>query len=125
MINIGVLQAGSSPAPGGPPPNAKFFAALIDTGATRTCISPKVAAEVGLVPTGAQPMASAAGPGVANTYIADLVLPFGPVVFGLRNYPLGEFKPPEEQRVQILLGRDILCKGHFTLGHDGHFSFSL
>jgi hypothetical protein len=33
--------------------------------------------------------------------------------------------PLDAGPVQVLLGLDILCRGVFTMSHDGHFTFSL
>jgi hypothetical protein len=36
-----------------------------------------------------------------------------------------EFAGDPSRSFQMLLGRDILCRGTFTMSFDGHFTFSL
>lgn len=106
-----------------------MFEALVDTGATTTCISPAIATLIGLVPAGMRPMGSATHQGVpTNTYLVDLGLPLttgqSTNVWWLGTYLVFEFTPPQNSPYQLLLGRDVLCKGTLTLSFDGHFTFS-
>lgn len=102
------------------------FSALIDTGATTTCISPPAAAQAGLRPIGMRPVASATHIVPVNVYLADLVLPFGNFGLEVPGAQLLEFgQAGGAAAFQMLLGRDILCRGVFTLSFDGHFSLSL
>lgn len=60
---------GTSLAQGGDAvPTPRFYTALIDTGATLTCISPKVVQEIGLQPTGKSTMTGSTGSSAVNTY---------------------------------------------------------
>mgnify|MGYP000906172191 CR=1 FL=1 len=56
IVNVGLSPAGVFP----PPNNAQvqFFPALIDTGATSTCITSSVADKIGLKPIGKRQMAT-------------------------------------------------------------------
>lgn len=125
LINVGVLQPGvltvASPASA----QVTTFPALIDTGASATCISPNVAQTVGPRPIGMRPMTSATHSVPVNVYLVDLLLPFGNAGFIVSGTQVMEFAPAGGSPFQILLGRDILCQGTFTLSFDGHFTFSL
>ena len=51
------------------------YPALIDSGATGTCISPKIAKDLALKPIGKQRISGATGTAPANVYIVDIVIP--------------------------------------------------
>jgi len=101
------------------------FLALIDTGATRTCISRQAASVAGLVAMGKLPMVSATQTIPMDVYLADIVLPMGTAGLILPNMQIMEFNCDPNCAFQVLLGRDILAKGVFTFSFDGHFSFSV
>jgi len=101
------------------------FPALIDTGASATCISPSVAQTVGLEPIGKHPMTSATQSILSNVYLVDIVLPFANAGLILNSIQVVEFNALDGFPYQMLLGRDILCKGIFVLSSDGHFSFAI
>jgi len=125
LINVGVLPGGTfNPAK---PPAAPLtvFPALLDTGASVTCVSPAVAQAVGLQPIGMRPMVSATQAVPVNAYIADLILPFGASGYVTPGAQVMEFIPITGSPFQILIGRDIICRGALTLSFDGHFTFSL
>jgi hypothetical protein len=106
-----------------PPP--QFFPALIDTGATTTCISPALVSNLGLPPKGMRPMGTATQQTVpTNTYLADLGI-FFTGIWWFPSILLWEFTPPPNSPYQLLLGRDIICQGILAVGFDGHFSFSI
>ncbi len=120
-INVGVLPAGTQVSGSVQVPG---FVGLIDTGASMTCISPVVARQVGLMPSGKRPMASATQSVLVNEYIVDFVLPFGPSGFmiqGMQVMEFAQFGGP----FQLLIGRDIICQGVLTLSFDGHLTFSV
>ncbi len=123
IINIGVLQAGIlTPSFSG---NIATFPALIDTGASVTCISQNVVQAVSLQPIGMRPMVSATHSVPVNVYLVDLFLPFGAAGFVIQGTQVMEFVPGGNAPFQMLLGRDVICKGTLTLSFDGHFTFSL
>lgn len=133
LLNVGIAPP---TAPGQVPPGqVKSFPALIDTGASSTCISAAVAQAVGLQPIGMRPMASATQSVPVNVYLGTLIVPFGPTSFLIGPMQLMEFNPvavlqPGEgaspaSPFEILLGRDVLCRGAFALSFDGHFTLSL
>jgi hypothetical protein len=60
-----------------------------------------------------------------NVYLADLVVPFGTLAFGLPGQQVMEFAAPTASPYQVLIGRDIICRGALSISFDGHFTFSL
>ena len=132
IITLGIAAPGTVAAhvAQGNPPSAlqvKGFQALIDTGATATSISPLIAAQLGLTPVGKATVTSATQTAPVNTYIVDLVLPFGPAGLAKPSQLVIEFPSATAPGgpYQALLGRDIICDGNFTLSFDGHFTFSI
>lgn len=125
IIQISVTPAGQASKITKQQGQLTLYAALVDTGATTTCISSRVAQSENLLPTGKQPMVSATQTAPVNQYIVDLVLPFGSQGFINRNATVLEFTPHAKSPFQMLLGRDILCNGYFALGFDGTFTFCL
>ena len=116
-----ISMSGSSQAP-------RFYTALIDTGATLTCISPKVVHEVGLQPTGKSLMTGSTGSSPVNTYQFGVGFMINPV-----QTPTGQVTGTLEIKIvdgmefavqgaafDVLLGRDIICAGSFSLSFDGH-----
>ena len=124
IVNVGLSPAGVFP----PPNNAQvqFFPALIDTGATSTCITSSVADKIGLKPIGKRQMASATHRTEVNSYQVRVILPFGDTGIVLPNdLEIMEFNASKDGPFQILLGRDVLCSGILTMSFDGHFTFSI
>ena len=133
LVTIGVSRSFPDSAPDSAKDEPSQFMALIDTGASHTSISPKVVEKVGLSCISMIPMVSATDSGgtLSPVYIVDLYIYFGPdsrTIF--RGIQVTEFSgsnstKDSDSTFDILLGRDILCKGVFTLSFDGHFTFSL
>ena len=97
---------------------------LLDTGASQTSISPRLAAQVALEPIGKIPIQSATGLMSVNTYYVDIVLRFGPQSIVVPNLNACEFDSGQAP-FQILIGRDIICKGVLTMDFAGRFTFSI
>ena len=108
--------------------------ALVDTGASRTCITRSVVDALGLQSISKVKMDTAGGLTEVNIYDVHLALlvdsarnPDGShnvraTVFNdMRVY---EFAADSEDRYQALIGRDILRIGVLTLSPDGHNSFA-
>ena len=74
---------------------------------------------------GLRQMVSATQIAPVNVYLVDLAIPFGTNAILRQGTQVLEFAPPQRSPFQILLGRDVLCLGVFTLSFDGHYSFSL
>ncbi len=60
-----------------------------------------------------------------NTYIVDILVPFGKTGWAARSVLVMEFAAPLKGPYQLLLGRDVICQGVLTLSFDGHFSLAL
>jgi hypothetical protein len=99
--------------------------ALIDTGASGTCISPQLAQLLNLESRGKRPLVggSQTEPVVTDIYLVDLVLPFLQEDFPLLGWQVQEMAT-NVREFQILLGRDILYYGTFTMTK-GHFTFEI
>jgi hypothetical protein len=61
----------------------------------------------------------------ARQYFVDLALLFGASALFASNSQVVEFVSAPNSPFQILVGRDIICRGVLTLSFDGHFTFSL
>ena len=101
------------------------FPALLDTGASVTCISPRIIQAVGLQPIGMRPMISATNSVPVNAYLVDLIVIFGGTGFIINATQVMEFSPGGNPPFEILVGRDIICRGTLSMSFDGHFSLSL
>lgn len=122
FINVTIAKPGKI-TPTVPLSNLKLptFTALVDTGATRTCISKTAAGVAELVATGKLPVISATQTVAMDVYLADLLLQFGNLGHLIKNIQIMEFNCPPTSPFQLLLGRDILTRGIFTMSFDGHF----
>ena len=111
----------------------QLHAALVDTGASATCITRSVADALALQPIGKIDMHTAGGLVSVNTYDVHVALlighgknPDGSVAgeFAvLNNVRALEFDAGDAS-YQALIGRDILRLGVLTQSPDGHFSFA-
>lgn len=98
--------------------------ALIDTGASRTSISPKLAGNLDLPPSGKILVQGATGAKPVNTYAVDIMLSFGRQSIMIEDLEVCEFDPGQAA-YQALIGRDILCQGVLTADFAGRFTFSV
>lgn len=108
--------------------------ALVDTGASRTCIAQSVAEGLGIDPVGKGRMHTAGGSTAVNMYQVRFafvspegrVAPDGTVPTRVILFPsvidVSEFDPGGND-YQALVGRDLLRIGLFTMSPDQHFSF--
>jgi hypothetical protein len=134
-----VLQQAAHDAAIGPPVNVHAVMALIDTGASITSVTAKLAQQVGLPVIAKRPIGTAGGVVPANVYLADIaitftVIPAGPIGQPLPPAPVAAVPIPNIEvlefqcaspHFQMLLGRDILCRGVFHMGFDNRFTFSI
>lgn len=119
-----------SPQPTG---NFPLFKALIDTGATVTCISEQVASVVGLRPHGRTTVAGVAGLSTHNSYIFRLgfsadrpdnqSLPAVEAMYLLKLDILGA-QIETTGDYDVLLGMDVLSTGQLVVNGSGTFSFA-
>lgn len=75
LINIGVF----APNTFSPTNPLTLFPALIDTGASITCISPTIAQAINIQPIGMRQMCSATQTVPVNIFLVDIIVPFGNV----------------------------------------------
>lgn len=93
-------------------PTAQNIRALIDTGASFTCVDPMVFQALGLQPTGSTPMltpSTGQTPVNADTYDVGIVIPNAPnPALVITNMPVGASELFQAQGFHALVGRDIL-----------------
>jgi hypothetical protein len=112
-----------------------LYMALADTGASSTCISQKVIHDLNLSPIGKVQAGHAQGIAAVNQYQFQVVFAFplgAPTPTGLMPTQIVpmlttgiEFVPRPGSPYDVLLGRDILCRGVFSMSFDGHASFGI
>jgi hypothetical protein len=122
-LDVGLLPLGQPP--GG---SLKLYRALVDTGASRTCVSDRLVAFYRFPPYKRAVMNHAWGSNETYTYQFTLYIPTrldgyhggnftGDVsVFELEGM---EFKAKSD--FDLLIGRDFLTRGSFKMDFDGHF----
>jgi hypothetical protein len=106
-----------------------IYMALLDTGASSTCVSRKVVEEVGLRPTGKMPVIGVHGSTPTNTYqfTVGFIVPQGQDATGALLADLTMFAVDGIEFANVgcgfdvLLGRDVLCRGQFTMTFNGQF----
>lgn len=114
-------------------PVLHLYDALIDTGATTTCISQKVVTDLDLNPIGKTQMTGATGVSPVNQYAFGvgflLQAPQAPAGTVGGNLLVREVQGclfnKGSATFDVLLGRDIICSGAFHLSNDGHFTLSV
>jgi hypothetical protein len=138
LLNVFIWKPGYAPPPAAQganaaaPLNVNAYAALIDTGASCSCVSDKVIKTEGLVPYGKQQVGGVHGAQSTNAYRFQLVIPFvqGQNVTGSVNANVIVFNISGVEFIPLpgidaLIGRDILCTGVFHMSFDGHATLSL
>ena len=116
--------AGGNGAESGPLAVPDEAHGLIDTGASKTAISPRLVRKLGLQPTGRTEIRSAAGTTVADTHAVDLVLRFGRYSAAIENLEVCEIDLGTAP-FDVIVGRDVLCQGVLTMDFAGRFTFSV
>jgi hypothetical protein len=109
-----------------------FFPALIDTGASITCIADSVVKTLGLTPSGKTMMSGSTGQGPVDQYTFAVGF-----IYGAQMNPSGTMNGAMSMKLvqgceftnhgfgfDVLIGRDILCSGHFSMSYDGHWLMS-
>lgn len=108
---------------GQPVPNPVLIRALIDTGASCTCIDPSVLQHLGLTPTGSTPIhtpSTGTGTHNADQYDVNIVLRHPELSLTLGTIPVIEAHLVM-QGIQALLGRDVLAS--CLLVYNGELGF--
>jgi hypothetical protein len=106
--------------------------ALIDTGASHTAITQKVINALNLNPVGKQPVGGLHGakPTTLYQFTVCLIFPQSQLATGVMQAQVTPFDVTGPEFISggafdVLLGRDILCRGHFSMSFDGHAMFSI
>ena len=133
LVYIGVSQARQAAlaAAGQQIPQPVPIQALIDTGASGTCVDPSVLSMLGLTPTGVVSVntpSTGNQPHIAQQYDVSLVIPGGlpthPQLW-FANVPVIAAQLLVAQGFQALIGRDILADCLFTYnGQTGQFTLA-
>lgn len=109
------------------------FNALVDTGATSTCITNNVVTKCELSPIGQVPIQGVSGQQHHNNYLFRVAFAFGTPKTGqtfeghvhIFNKPIqGPELKMANAGFDILLGMDVLGEGSLKVDGDGSFSFS-
>jgi len=122
LLQVAVLPGGTLEQ--SPQGEAPVFSGLLDTGADVTCISDRVVSLLGLQPTGKGQVVGVTGTGVSNQYLVDLLLQFGNQHIGIPDHSVSAFGAGSPF-FDVLIGRDIICKGVLTIDFAGRFTFSV
>ena len=112
--------------------NANAYSALIDTGASCSCVSDKVIKAEGLLPSGKQQVGGVHGSQPTNAYRFQIAIPFvqsqhvgGTVAANVMAFNINGIEFIPLPNIDVLIGRDILCTGAFAMSFDGHATLSL
>lgn len=97
---------------------------LLDTGADSTCISQEIIRSLQLSPQGQIEITTPSGVAPANTYLVDIVIPFGNQLFVHGDQQVIEFNG-DTNHYKGLIGRDIICSGVLNISFDGRYTFAL
>ena len=124
------MPPGTVPQSGAPPAT---FMALIDTGASHTALTSKVVKQLGLTPISKQPVGGVHGQQPTNIYQfqVGLAFPNGPINAGgqvsvnIMAFTVSGSEFISGAAFDVLLGRDVLCQGVFSMSFDGHAIFSI
>ena len=86
--------------------------ALIDTGASVSCISNRLVNKMGLMSTGSYSYGTAAGEHKLQTYTADVIFPHDKL---FKDWEVSEFIVREKDNYDFLIGMDILVQGDMSI----------
>ena len=115
LINLLTSQGQTLPAP-------KPGIAIIDTGATRTCVDQQILTSLNLNPVGVMSLGTAAGP--TQNYIYAARIEFTTIHMVLDSTVIGvslQGQNVNGQPVIALIGRDLLRRGLFVYSGTGGF----
>jgi hypothetical protein len=106
--------------------------ALVDTGASHSAVSKKVITDQNLNPVGKQSVGGLHGaqPTTLYQFQIGLIFPQSQLPTGAIHAQMLTFAISGPEFVtlggfDVLLGRDVLCRGHFSMSFDGHATFSV
>lgn len=113
LTDVEVMPAFDPASPPNPAPPSQTVKALWDTGATRSVVSPDVAATLTLTPVGVANVQHAGGCGTSPTYLVNFVLPNK---FGIMGALVTE-SPLRIQGFDVLIGMDVITLGDMSISH--------
>jgi hypothetical protein len=119
LVNISAARAQALKSANQAAPQGIQIRALLDTGASGTCIDPAVLTSLGLTPKGQVPVhtpSTGATPHLANQYDVGLTLLHPKLNFIFQTVPVIESNL-SQQGIQGLIGRDLLA--HCLFVYDG------
>ena len=110
---------------------ADSFRALVDTGAMRSCVIPKVVQIIGARPIDKKRVYTAAGPDNQNMYRVNMHIPVANESTGgnvvMKNFDridVFETTPSPSGRYEVLLGMDVIQHGSLHISGK-HFTFCI
>lgn len=101
------------------------FVALVDTGASRTCISSRIVDGLGLFPFGRKKVQTASGVHVVGSYLVDVLIPFDEAAKMIHYVEVVDFVNIKNSPFDVLLGRDVTCKGKLVIDRNVSFRFEM
>lgn len=102
--------------------NAKVYECkgIWDTGATGSCITKKVSNSLGLIPTGAKDVHTAAGLVKQNSYEVNIYLPNKLIIPFVTVSECEALTSDPNEQIEVLIGMDIISLGDFCVtNHNG------
>ena len=131
LLQVGILPGGTiqrtqggQTAAGNATVTALGAQGLVDTGASKTSISPKLAKTLELQTSGKVQVQGVTGTVPVDSYAVDLMLAFGGHSAAIENLEVCELNLGQAP-FDVLIGRDILCRGVLTMDFAGRFTFSI
>lgn len=123
-ITVSEARAAALTEAGQPIPQPVLIRALVDTGASCTCVDPSVLATLNLTPTGSVSIntpSTGTTPHLADEYDVGLTIPDGASPLFLQTIPVVASELLTSHGFHALIGRDIL--EHCLLVYNGKESF--
>ena len=112
-VDVGLTEA--KDIAGDQPPDFTVYKAILDTGATGTAITPKVALNLGLAPIRRAMVQGAQAKKESNVYLLNVFLPNKVSFIGL---PVTEV-PGLAGGFDVLIGMDLINLGDLAVTHSG------
>lgn len=119
LVGVSSFRKEALEKAGQPVPPSIPMRALIDTGASCTCVDPSIITSLGITPSGSMPIhtpSTSGAPKICNQYDIQLVLVHPKLTYTIQALPVIE-SDLAAQGIQALLGRDVL--GHCLFVYDG------
>jgi len=103
----------------------QLFPLLLDTGADGSSISREVIDALSLLPIGRRDTFASGGKQKAmRTFLVDMSIMFDDMEFPFNEIEVAEFSYMKPS-IRGLIGRDILCRGDFSMNRDHTFALEI